>query len=301
MSKFDSSDSRPFYRLAGLKNMFGAALAAAALALGGCGLLPEVQDETAGWSAQRLYSEAKDNLNGGNYERAVKLFETLEARYPFGRYAQQAQIEIAYAHYKQGERVQAIAAIDRFIRLHPNHPQVDYAMYMKGLAAYEGDRDVFFRFMGVNTSSRDLSSSREAFRDFSELLQRFPASAYAQDARARMVHIRNQMAEQEMHSARFYAKRKAYVSCLNRTRWIIENYPGTPAVADALALQVWAYGKLGMKDLAEQQLSLLRYNYPDHKGIDELGQLTLDIGAGNEDRSWLNILTFGLLGDNGQP
>lgn len=246
------------------------------------------------------YEAAQKSMRSGNFMTASEHLESLESHYPVGRYTEQAQLELIYARFRHADHAGASAAADRFIRLHPNHPQLDYAMYMKGLAAYEGDRDVFFRFLDINTATRDLSSSREAFQDFSELLQRFPDSQYAQDAQARMIHIRNLMAEQELHAARYYAKRKAYVSCLNRTRWVIENYPGTPAVADALALQVWAYGKLGIKDLAEQQLALLRSNFPEHKGIDELGQLTLDIGDGNEDRSWLNILTFGLFGSNGR-
>ena len=246
------------------------------------------------------YEAAQKSMRSGNFMTASEHLESLESHYPVGRYTEQAQLELIYARFRHADHAGASAAADRFIRLHPNHPQLDYAMYMKGLAAYEGDRDVFFRFLDINTATRDLSSSREAFQDFSELLQRFPDSQYAQDAQARMIHIRNLMAEQELHAARYYAKRKAYVSCLNRTRWVIENYPGTPAVADALALQVWAYGKLGIKDLAEQQLALLRSNFPEHKGIDELGELTLDIGAGNEDRSWLNILTFGLFGSNGR-
>lgn len=246
------------------------------------------------------YEAAQKSMRSGNFMTASEHLESLESHYPVGRYTEQAQLELIYARFRHADHAGASAAADRFIRLHPNHPQLDYAMYMKGLAAYEGDRDVFFRFLDINTATRDLSSSREAFQDFSELLQRFPDSQYAQDAQARMIHIRNLMAEQELHAARYYAKRKAYVSCLNRTRWVIENYPGTPAVADALALQVWAYGKLGIKDLAEQQLALLRSNFPEHKGFDELGQLTLDIGAGNEDRSWLNILTFGLFGSNGR-
>lgn len=245
------------------------------------------------------YEAAQKSMTSGNFMSASEHLESLESHYPVGRYTEQAQLELIYSKFRHSDHAGAAAAADRFIRLHPSHAQIDYALYLKGLAAYEGDRDIFFRFLNINTATRDLSSSREAFQGFTELLRRYPDSQYAQDARARMLHIRNQMADQELHSARFYAKRKAYVSCLNRTRWIIENYPGTPAIPDALALQVWAYGKLQMKDLAEQELALLRSNYPNHKSIDALGQLTLDIGTNNEDRSWLNILTFGLIGDSG--
>ncbi len=246
------------------------------------------------------YEAAQKSMTSGNFMSASEHLESLESHYPVGRYTEQAQLELIYSKFRHSDHAGAATAADRFIRLHPSHAQIDYALYLKGLAAYEGDRDIFFRFLNINTATRDLSSSREAFQGFTELLRRYPDSQYAQDARARMLHIRNQMADQELHSARFYAKRKAYVSCLNRTRWIIENYPGTPAIPDALALQVWAYGKLQMKDLAEQELALLRSNYPDHKSIDALGQLTLDIGTNNEDRSWLNILTFGLIGDSGR-
>ena len=246
------------------------------------------------------YEAAQKSMTSGNFMSASEHLESLESHYPVGRYTEQAQLELIYSKFRHSDHAGAAAAADRFIRLHPSHAQIDYALYLKGLAAYEGDRDIFFRFLNINTATRDLSSSREAFQGFTELLRRYPDSQYAQDARARMLHIRNQMADQELHSARFYAKRKAYVSCLNRTRWIIENYPGTPAIPDALALQVWAYGKLQMKDLAEQELALLRSNYPNHKSIDALGQLTLDIGTNNEDRSWLNILTFGLIGDSGR-
>lgn len=245
------------------------------------------------------FDAAQKSMRAGNFMKATEHLESLESHYPVGRYTEQAQLELMYAKYRHADHAGASATADRFIRLHPNHAQVDYALYLKGLAAYEGDSDFFLRVMSLNTAARDQASSREAFQEFSELLRRFPDSSYAPDARARMVHIRNQMAAQELHAARFYAKRKAYVSCVNRTRWIIENYPGTPAVPDALALQVWAYGKLGIKDLAEQQLTLLRDNYPAYWDSDKLQQFTTNAGASNADRSWLNILTFGLLGRSG--
>lgn len=249
-------------------------------------------------SEKDYFDAAQKSMASGNFMTASEHLESLESHYPVGRYTEQAQLELIYSKFRHSDFAGASAAADRFIRLHPSHPQLDYALYLKGLAAYEGDRDIFLKIMPLNVAARDLASSREAFQDLGELLRRFPDSQYVPDARARMVHIRNQMAAQELHAARFYAKRKAYVSCVNRTRWIIENYPGTPAVPDALALQVWAYGKLGINDLAEQQLALLRSNYPDSKAISSMGELTLDIGAHNEDRSWLNILTFGLFGSS---
>src|SRR5512143_2039572 len=176
MLKQCSSGFNAFSRALGLNRVVGSVLLAATLTLGGCGLLPEVQDETAGWSAQKLYAEAKDNLNDGNYERAVKLFETLESRYPFGRYAQQAQLEVAYAYYKDNEPVSAVAACDRFIKLHPDHPNVDYAYYIKGLANFNTDQGPFSALADQDLSERDPKAAEDAFEAFKALVNRFPDS-----------------------------------------------------------------------------------------------------------------------------
>lgn len=239
------------------------------------------------------YEAAQRSLRAGNFQTASEHLEALESHYPVGQYTEQAQLDLIYARFRHLDHAGASAAADRFLRLHPGHPQSDYAQYMKGLAAYEADRDVFTRYLPVNPAHRDLSAGREAFREFALLLERYPQSSYAQDARARMRYLRNQMAESELHVARYYAKRRAWVSSLNRSRWVLENYPGAPSVPDALALQVYAYDQLGMTDLAAQQLALLRQNYPQHPGIDALAQ---ELGAQNENRSWLNIFSFGLLG-----
>jgi len=148
----------------------------------GCGLFPDADDETKGWSAEKLYSEAKDNLNNGNYEQAVKLYEKLEARYPYGRYAQQAQLEIAYAYYRDNEPASAIAACDRFIKLHPNHPSVDYAYYLKGVVNFYEDQNVLTRFAAQDPTERDPQSARESFAAFKELVTRYPDSKYTPDA-----------------------------------------------------------------------------------------------------------------------
>lgn len=265
MSKPDSSDPRPFYRLAGLKRMCGAALVAATLVLGGCGLLPEVQDETAGWSAQRLYSEAKDNLNSGNYERAVKLYETLEARYPFGRYAQQAQLEIAYAYYKDNEPVSAIAAADRFIKLHPNHPHVDYAYYLKGLVNFNDDLGYLGKLIDQDLSERDPRAMRDAFLAFKELVTRFPESKYAPDATARMKYLVNALANHEVHVAKYYLKREAWVAAANRAKEVLKTYPEAPAMEEALAILVVAYDKLKLTDLRDDAKRVLLLNFPNSK------------------------------------
>jgi outer membrane protein assembly factor BamD len=245
-------------------------------------------------SEKEYYDGAQKSLTAGNFAKATENLESLESYYPVGLYTEQAQLEVIYAKFRHVDYAGASAAADRFIRLHPTHPQVDYAYYLRGLSDYEADRDFFTRYLPVNSAWRDLTNVRDSFNNFRELVTRFPNSEYTPDARARMIFVRNQMAEAELHRAKFYARKKAYLSCLNRTRWIIENYPGTPQTQDALALQVWAYNKLGIKDLSEQELALLKTNYPGYKGIDKLNAEI----SGNESRSWLNIATFGLLGSN---
>ncbi|MEW6134057.1 MAG: outer membrane protein assembly factor BamD [Pseudomonadota bacterium] len=245
------------------------------LGLAGCGLLPEVADETAGWSAQRLYSEAKDNLNEGNYEQAIKLYETLEARYPYGRYAQQAQLEVAYAYYKDQEPISAIAACDRFIKLHPNHPNVDYAYYLKGLANFTEDQGLFSRFSSEDMTERDPKAARDSFLAFKELVTRFPDSKYAEDAQARMKYLVNAIAANEVHVAKYYLKREAYVAAANRAKSVLTNYPEAPAIEEALAIMVVAYDKLGISDLRDDAMRVLKLNYPNSKyaqGIDLSGK-----------------------------
>ncbi len=243
----------------------GSVLLAATLTLGGCGLLPEVVDETAGWSAQKLYAEAKDNLNSGNYERAVKLFETLEARYPFGRYAQQAQLEVAYAYYKDNEPISAIAACDRFIKLHPNHPNVDYAYYLKGLANFNDDLGLLGKLVDQDMSERDPRAARDAFLAFKELVTRFPDSRYAADSAARMKYLVNALASNEVHVAKYYLKRRAWVAAANRAKEVLKTYPEAPALEEALAIMVVAYDELGLVDLRNDAQRVLKLNFPDSK------------------------------------
>lgn len=240
-------------------------LLAVTLTLGGCGLLPEVKDETAGWSAQKLYSEAKDNLNDGNYERSVKLFETLESRYPFGRYAQQAQLEVAYAYYKDNEPISAIAACDRFIKLHPNHPNVDYAYYLKGLANFNDDLGMLGNLVDQDMSERDPQAARDAFLSFKELITRFPDSKYAADSRARMTYLVNALASNEVHVAKYYMKRKAWVASANRAREVVKNYPDAPALEEALAIMVVSYDKMELTGLRDDTLRVMALNFPNSK------------------------------------
>lgn len=243
--------------------MLGMAMLITAMFSSGCGLLPKDKDETAGWSAQRLYSEAKDNLNDGNYERAIKLFETLEARYPFGRFAQQAQLEVAYAYYKDNEPISAVAATERFIKLHPNHPNVDYAYYLKGLANFNDDLGILGGLVERDLSERDPRAAREAFQAFKELVTRFPDSKYTPDATSRMKYLVNALANNEVHVAKYYMKRQAYVAAANRAKEVVKTYPEAPATEEALAVMVVAYDKLKLTDLRDDASRVLKLNFPN--------------------------------------
>lgn len=235
----------------------------AALLLGGCGSMPEQIDMTAGWNAQRLYSEAKTFMNEGAYEQAIKLFEKLEARYPYGRYAQQAQIEVAYAQYKSGEPALAIAAADRFIKLHPNHPNADYAYYLKGLATFNEDLGLLAGLSNQDLSERDPKGAQESFDTFGQLVKRFPESRYAEDAGQRMQYLVNALAAHEVHVARYYYRRGAYVAAINRAKTAIETYPQAPAAEEALFVLVKSYDTLGMTELRDDADRVMRQNFPD--------------------------------------
>ena len=234
----------------------------AALGLAGCGLLPEEQDETLGWSANKLYSEARGSMSDGAYDKAVKYFEKLEARYPFGRYAQQAQLEVAYAHFKQGETASAISACDRFIRLHPNHPNVDYAYYLKGLVNFNEDLGLLGILGNQDLTERDPKAARESFDTFKELVTRFPESRYASDSRARMQYLVNSLAAHEVHVSRYYYNRGAYVAAINRAQTAVTNFPQAPANEEALFLLVKSYDALGMTQLRDDADRVMRTNFP---------------------------------------
>jgi outer membrane protein assembly factor BamD len=233
------------------------------LSLSGCGLFPEESDETLGWSANKLYSEAKDAMNDGLYDKAIKYYEKLEARFPYGRFAQQAQLEVAYAYYKQFEPASAISACERFIRLHPNHPNVDYAYYLKGLANFNDDLGPFGVLGSQDLSERDPKSAKEAFDTFKELVTRFPESKYANDARQRMIYLVNALAAHEVHVAAYYIRRGAYVAAINRAQTTIRTYPDAPANEKALAVLVRAYGMLGINDLRDDSERVLKKNFPN--------------------------------------
>lgn len=269
---------------------------------GGCSLIPfwggdDDADAEADVDAteQYLYRNVQRSLRSGNYQQAIEHLELLEARYPFGRYAEQAQLELIYAHYMGYDPDAARSAADRFIRLHPQHPNVDYAYYLKGLASFNKNRGILDRLFATDLSKRDMTSAREAYADFTELLSRFPDSPYAPDARKRMLYLLNLLGHHELNVANFYMERGAYVAAANRARFVVENYSKSDAVPDALALLVEANYKLGLEDAANDALQVLALNFPDYQAFDEEGNLVLTEQIRNRDRSWTNLVTLGLL------
>jgi len=239
-------------------------LLSAALLCSGCDWLRGTQeDETIGWSAQRLYGESKDAMANKEWQKAVKYLEKLEARYPYGRYAQQAQLEQAYALWKDGDRASALASADRFIKLYPNHPNVDYAYYLKGLVNFNEDIGLISFLTNPDMTDRDPKGSREAFNSFKEVTTRFPDSKYAEDSLARMRYLVNALASHEVHVARYYMKRSAYLAAANRAQYVIEHYPQTPAMEEAVFVLVKAYDALGMNDLRDAADRVMRTNFPN--------------------------------------
>lgn len=233
------------------------------LGMAGCGLLPDEVDETLSWSASKLYSEAKDAMSEGAYDKAIKYYEKLEARFPYGRYAQQAQLEVAYAYYRQFEPASTISACDRFIRLHPNHPNVDYAHYLKGLANFNEDLGLLGAVSAQDLTERDPKAAHEAFDSFKELATRFPESKYAADARLRMNYLVNAMAAHEVHVADYYMRRGAYVAAINRAQACLKTYPEAPANERALAVLIDAYARLDIKELRDDTTRVLKKNFPN--------------------------------------
>ncbi|MCC7325222.1 MAG: outer membrane protein assembly factor BamD [Burkholderiales bacterium] len=235
--------------------------------LAGCGLFPEVKQETSGWSADRLYQTAHEAMLQGNYTRATKLFDELEARFPYGRYAQQAILESAFANWRANETAAAIAAADRFIRTYPNHPNVDYAYYLKGLVYFREDQGIIGYVYELDLAERDPKEMRNSFAAFKELTSRFPDSQYYQDSIARMRYLNNAMATYEVNVATYYYNRGAYVAAVNRAQASLIGFPQTPANERALGLMRSSYAKLGLAQLSEDSQQILAKTYPDSRYI----------------------------------
>ncbi len=240
------------------------ALAALLLAacLGGCGLFGDKADPKKDWQAAEFYAAAKEQFDNQSWEAAIKLYEQLEAKFPFGRFAQQAQIEIAYAYYKQGETAQAVTALDKFVKLHPNHPNVDYALYLRALANFKEDLGPFSRLVKQDLAERDPKAARESFEGFKDLVTRFPESRYAPDSRERMAYLVEALARHEVNVARYYLNRGAYLAAANRAQDAIVRFPQSPVHRESLDIMIEAYDRMGMKELRDDAKRVLAKNFP---------------------------------------
>ena len=218
-------------------------------------------DPTAGWSPNRIHAEAKDELDSGAYDKAVPLFEKLEGRAAGTPLAQQAQIDKAYAQYKSGDKAQAVATLDRFMKLHPASPALDYALYLKGLVNFNDNLGLFSFISRQDLSERDQKAAKDSFESFREVVTRFPDSKYAEDSRQRMTYIVNSLAQYEVHVARYYYGRGAYVAAIARAQTAVKDYQGVPAVREAMVILVKSYDALGMNQLRDDAQRVLDKSY----------------------------------------
>ena len=237
----------------------------AALALGGCAFFKDKTDERKDWGAAQFYQAAKEEFDNRNWDAAIKLYEQLESKFPFGRFAQQAQLEIAYAYYKQGESAQAQSAVEKFIKTHPNHANIDYAMYLKALINFKEDLGPLTRLARQDLADRDPKAARESFEAFKELVTRFPESRYAADARDRMAYLIEALARHEINVARYYLQRKAYLAAANRAQDAILRFPTSPVQREALEIMIESYDRMGMSDLRDDARKVLLKNYPQDR------------------------------------
>lgn len=249
---------------------------------------------------QDFYEASQKQLKSSQWDLAIQNLQALEENFPFGTYAEQAQLELIYAYYKNYDPDATQAAADRFIRLHPQHRNVDYAYYMKGLASFTEGRGLFERFMPTDLTQRDPGAARDSFAHFSLLLARFPNSPYAADAQKRMIYLRNLLARYEIHVANYYLKRGAYLAAANRGRYVVENFQQTPAMPDALAVMIQSYHLLGLADLEAQSAEVLKSNYPEHPALGGNGKFDFGYSTETDERSWISKVTFGLF-DKGEP
>jgi outer membrane protein assembly factor BamD len=241
-----------------------------ALSLAGCGLFGNKDDARKDWTAAEYYNAAKTEFDNKNWTEAIKLYEQLEAKFPFGRFAQQAQLEVAYAYYKQGETAQAVTALEKFVKLHPNHVNVDYALYLKALANFKEDLGPLARLVSQDLADRDPKAARESFEGFKDLVTRFPESRYAADSRDRMAYLIEALARHELHVARYYLARGAYLAAANRAQDAITRFPNSPAHRESLEVMIEAYDRMGMTELRDDARKVLAKNFPAdpmaHKG-----------------------------------
>ncbi len=236
-------------------------LLSALLLAGGCAGNKQTRDLAA--TLEELYQRGNKSMHSGNYRNAISLYEALVARFPFSNQAKQAQLDLIYCYYRNGDDELAIDAAIQFERENPTHPRVDYALYMRGLALFSGERNRFHKLLRMDLAKRPPVNARESFSAFAQLVQRFPDSVYAPDARQRMRFLRNRLADHEIHVARYYMRRGAFAAALNRAKFVVQTYDGAPAVPQALDIMIEAYDKLGMQDLADSTRLVVQTNYPD--------------------------------------
>lgn len=239
------------------------AAAALCVSLAACGTAP--RDEYANIQPEKLYADARDEMTEGNFETAIKQLERVEARASGTLLSQQAQIDLAYAYYRTGEKAQALAKLERFMRLHPTSPALDYALYLQGLINFNEDLGLFGRLSRQDLSERDQQASKDAYESFRQLIERFPQSRYAEDARLRMNHIVNSLAAGEVHVARYYYRRGAYLAAANRAQQAVVDYQQSPAVEEALSLMARSYDQLGLTELRDGSLRVLRQSFPSSR------------------------------------
>jgi len=255
----------------------------AALLIAGCGTKGGEYDKTANWTAEQLYKDAKENISAANWDDARTRLQAIESRYPFGLYAQQALIDLAYVNWKDSEPEQALATIDRFQQLYPNHPGTDYMLYLKGLVSFTPSSAFMANITGQDPSERDPKGLRQSYDAFNELVKRYPESRYAKDAKARLTWLVNNIALNEVHVARYYYERDAYLAAVNRAQTVVTDFDGAPATEEALYIMYISYDKLGMTDLRNDVKRVLDTNYPDSKFLAQGWQA---------DTSWWNPFSW---------
>tara|TARA_R110001583_G_scaffold6618_4_gene33568 strand:- start:668 stop:1405 length:738 start_codon:yes stop_codon:yes gene_type:complete len=224
---------------------------------------PKIEDKPP----VELYQEAQQALTSANYEKATDILEALDSRYPFGAHSDQVQMDLIYAYYKRDETALALANIDRFIRLNPTHKDLDYLYYLRALTHMATDQQFFQNLFGIDRYNRDPSHSLQAFKDFNYLIKYYPNSQYATDAQLRMIAIKDRLARYEIAVAEWYIEREAYVAAINRTKLVLNNYPDTSSVKDALIIMIDAYEELGLIEPRENAQKVLQLNFPDNGEI----------------------------------
>ena len=272
------------------------------IVLSSCAWLSEDVEDDQGMMTERdFYEKIQESLSANNWSLAISNLQLLESQFPFGNYAEQGQLELIYAHYKTNDYESSIAAADRFIRLHPQHKNVDYAFYVKGLSQIAQSEGFLDNYMPTDASMRDIGDARLAFTTLSELIENYPDSPYAFDARQRLISIRNRMARAEIHVANYYFTRGAYMAAANRGKYVVENFQQTPAVPDGLAVMIQAYKLLSLDDLIENPLQILNKNYPEHPSLNDDGTFNFDHAVANSNRGILDRLSLGLIQRENPP